>query len=426
MALHHAGELDAAEPHYQRLMKRHGDDPNLLHFYGLLCHQRGRSEEGARLIQKAIKRSPRYADAWFNLGMVRTAQQRPADAEQAYREALRAVPTFHKALEGLARALEAQKRWNDAFTEWQRLAHEAPAYPTLHLMIGSFLRRCPSPTDERLQEAARHLRLALAVPHTFARASEALGPVLVALRDADGARAVYRDWVARHPDDPVARHMLAASGAADAPQRADDAYVRQLFDKFAADFDQHLVGKLGYRAPEVLVAALTARLPPGTTGLDVLDAGCGTGLCAPLLRPLARRLVGVDLSAGMVEKARLRGGYDQLEVAELTASLAARPAAWDVVLSADTLVYFGDLNAVLAAAAQSLRPGGWLAFTVEALADPATGVRLGHSGRYQHGRAYVQAELARHGFGDVSIADDELRKENGRPVPGLVVLARRP
>ena len=51
--------------------------------------------------------------------------------------------------------------------------------------------------------------------------------------------------------------------------------------------------------------------------LEVLDAGCGTGLAAPLLGPYARRLVGVDLSGAMLEQARALPQYDEL-VEELT------------------------------------------------------------------------------------------------------------
>jgi len=158
--------------------------------------------------------------------------------------------------------------------------------------------------------------------------------------------------------------------------------------------------------------------------LDVLDAGCGTGLCAPLIRPWARRLTGVDLSGGMVEKARLRGGYDTLAVAELTAYLEGQPAAYDVVLSADTLVYFGDLLPVLHASRAALRPGGWLAFTLEALDGELDRSELSSSGRYRHSRSYVERALLQTGFGDVRIVQDTLRKEAGEPVHGWVVLAR--
>jgi len=175
----------------------------------------------------------------------------------------------------------------------------------------------------------------------------------------------------------------------------------------------------------VLAEALGAVLPAPAAALDVLDAGCGTGLCAPLLRPHARRLAGVDLSGGMVEKARQRGGYDALDVAELTAYLQQQPGAWDVVLSADTLVYFGELGTVLAAAHAALRPGGWLAFSLEAEEGEGDCVTLTASGRYRHSRAHVLHALERACFHDIRISEDSLRKEFGQPVRSWVVLARR-
>ena len=66
-----------------------------------------------------------------------------------------------------------------------------------------------------------------------------------------------------------------------------------VFDRFAASFDNNLKN-LGYRAPELAATALRSHVGEQAT-LDILDAGCGTGLCGPLLRPLCRRLTGVDM-----------------------------------------------------------------------------------------------------------------------------------
>ena len=241
----------------------------------------------------------------------------------------------------------------------------------------------------------------------------------------DQAADVYRQWLEREPDNPVPRHMLASCGAAEAPPRAADDYVRDVFDGFAESFDEQLIQNLGYRAPEVLVGMLDEVVPADGGGLDVLDAGCGTGLCAPLLRARARHLVGVDLSGGMVDKARLRGGYDALEVAELTAWLEAHPRSFDLIVSADTLVYFGQLGPVLAAAAGALRPGGWLGFTLEAAEGEAEVAQLTASGRYRHSCAYVEHLLADSGFEAVTVRSDTLRREAGKPVHGWVVRARR-
>ena len=108
----------------------------------------------------------------------------------------------------------------------------------------------------------------------------------------------------------------------------------------------------------------------------MLDAGCGTGLCGPLLAPYARRLVGVDLSEGMLALAKEKNVYDALMKSELTDYLRDHAAAFDVIVSADTLVYFGDLEDVLAAAAGALRPNGLFIFTLEHAVGARGGCRL--------------------------------------------------
>jgi predicted TPR repeat methyltransferase len=166
-------------------------------------------------------------------------------------------------------------------------------------------------------------------------------------------------------------------------------------------------------------------LGPPAGGLEVLDAGCGTGLCAPSLRPYARRLVGVDLSSEMVKRADDRHLYDELVVDELTAFLTGHPAAYDLVASADTLCYFGELAPPLSAAATALRSGGHLVFTVERATDAPAGYQLNPHGRYSHTDAYVRATLAGAGLTPVMIAAGFLRMESKQPVAGLLVAARR-
>ena len=95
----------------------------------------------------------------------------------------------------------------------------------------------------------------------------------------------------------------------------------------------------------------------------------GTGLRGPLVRDWAASLVGIDLSSGMLALAEQRGVYDRLHKAELVDYLRRNPEAFDLLVSADTLCYFGDLGEFADAARAALRPGGRLMFTVEALPD---------------------------------------------------------
>jgi predicted TPR repeat methyltransferase len=128
----------------------------------------------------------------------------------------------------------------------------------------------------------------------------------------------------------------------------------------------------------------------------------------------------------MLGKAQQKQVYDQLVKNELTEFLRLRPGEFDLILSADTLVYFGALDQVAVAAAAALRPGGLLVFTVEELVAPAAGepYRIETHGRYSHTQSYVEDALRGAGLvPDVARAD--LRTESALPVAGLVVRATK-
>lgn len=426
VAAHRDGDAATATAHYERALARDPGQPDALHFLGVMRHQAGDSEAAIALIARALARAPRHADIHNNLGNIHKERGDAIAAEACYRRALGFQPGHFTAVGNLAVALEMQGRLDDAFHAYGLLLKVAPKYAHGYHLLGLFLRN-HARDAEHGRQAAACLRRAWELDPDNLRALAALGNVLYLLGEHDAARQVYRDWLARDPDSPLARHMLAACGGAEAPARAGDAYVRSLFDAFAGSFDEQLLQHLDYRAPQLLAGALGAALD-GRCDLDILDAGCGTGLCAALLRPWARRLDGVDLSPGMLARARRRGGYDALVEGELTGYLAAHPGAFDVVASADTLVYFGDLRRVCAAAHGALRADGWFGFSVEALdaeAAAVDGIELGPSGRYRHTRAHLETALLAAGFGDLRIEPRDLRNESGAPVHGWVAVARR-
>jgi predicted TPR repeat methyltransferase len=261
----------------------------------------------------------------------------------------------------------------------------------------------------------------------FAGAWFQLGAIREAAGDRERAVAAFS---AARDADPAdyhgARLRLARLGVGEATPALMHTHVRRLFDQHAPRFDESLLQRLDYRAPQLLLEAVSA--VPRSAGLprftSMLDLGCGTGLAGAAFRAKVDRLTGVDLSAAMIAQARHKALYDRLETAELIEFLAGEAAAgarYDLVLAADVLVYVASLDAVAAAARGVLAGGGLFAFTVET--HTGDGVLLGESLRYAHGAAHVRAAMTGAGLDLACLAEVSTRTERGAPVPGLLGVA---
>jgi predicted TPR repeat methyltransferase len=224
-----------------------------------------------------------------------------------------------------------------------------------------------------------------------------------------------------------ARLKLAAHDAGPAGEGTAVGYVEALFDQYAPQFEESLVGRLGYRVPDLLdalVAEETTRL--GLSGFErALDLGCGTGLMGERLRGKVRHLEGVDISAAMIAETARKGIYDSLAKAELVATLNARRADVDLVTAADVLIYCGALQPVLSALMPALRPGGLVAFSLEAH-EGEEPLFLRPSLRYAHGVQATRDALVIAGLEVLRFETAVLRFDRGAPITGILVVARKP
>jgi predicted TPR repeat methyltransferase len=386
LVAHKAGRVAEAEAGYRRVLSRNPSHPLALYSLALILFHRGEIPEAIDCAGRAAEQTRSSGRFWNTLGSMLMAARRETEARDAYRRCTEVEP-------GMAEG-------------WYNL--------------GICLRN-----EHDYEAAIGALRQAISRTPPFGTAYEALAMLLYELGRMDEAARVGALWAAHDPANAKARHVMASMSGDEVPKRASDDYVREHFDAAASGFDKNL-GQLEYRAPELVARSLErlvgARLLP-----TVADVGCGTGLCGPLVRSIAKHLVGVDLSPKMIERARERGTYDELQVGELCTFLRGHPNAFDAIISADTLVYFGALEDPCRAARAASKRCGLFVFTLEALpeADDAD-YRLQFHGRYAHGERYVLRTLAAAGLEIESIRREVLRKERLDPVNGFVVAARCP
>jgi predicted TPR repeat methyltransferase len=420
--LHRADRFEGAEALYRRILEAAPDHPDALHFLGVLMHRFGRSDEAIGLIRRAIEIVPSHPDCHMNLGNIYAETERYDEAIQSYRQVLALRPDNADTYNNLGVTLRVSRRPDEARAAYLQAIALDPRHVNAHNNMG-LLHAARGEIKEAVACYCHAITLIPNHPH----ARQLLGIAYYTTGRYREAGEVFRQWLEDEPGNPVATHMHAACTGLNVPDRASDDYVETTFDKFADSFDTLLQSNLGYRAPQVVAQAFARHHPSADKSLHILDAGCGTGLCGPLIAPYAAKLIGVDLSGRMLAKAVGKEVYDALEKAELTAYLAAQSANFDVIVSADTLVYFGRLDEVAAASHRALRAGGALVFSVEDgdAANPAEGFRINAHGRYSHTTRYVTATLEHAGFVVESIDREVLRNEGGEPVHGLVVLATK-
>lgn len=414
------GRADDAGAICRRALEVMPGHPDALHYAGMAAYQQGHVDEAVALVRQSLDQVPDQADWHSNLGIMLLAHDDLEGAIQAFRRATVLLPTHANAANNLGVLLRVLGRYDEAETAYRTAISLNPEYADAYHNLALLL----DLTGRAAEAATAHLK-GLTLRPGNPDAWRHLALVYCLHGDRDEAVRLCEQWVARCPDDPQALHTLAACTGRNVPPRASDAYVQQVFDSFAASFEAKLA-KLHYRAPALLAAALA----DGVTAagdMEVLELGCGTGLCGPLLAPYACRLVGVDLSEGMLEHARAKHVYDELVQEELTTYLQRVRAAYDVILAADTLVYIGALEAVVGAAADALRPAGMFIFTLEEAVDAGatSSYCIQPHGRYNHRVDYVARLLVAAGLRP-AIERAELRKESGLTVPGLVVRATKP
>ena len=239
------------------------------------------------------------------------------------------------------------------------------------------------------------------------------------LGDVDGAADAFRKSLEADPSDVQgAAARLALLGEAEPPDALPPAYVARLFDDYAPRFNAHLTERLGYRGPELIAEALDA-VAPGRRFAHALDLGCGAGLMGGPVRERVDRLTGIDLSPAMIAKARESGLYDALETGDALGFLARSPSpAFDLVLAADALCYFGDLKPLFAACRRALSSGGLLAFSLETF--DGEGFRLQKTMRFAHAASYVEATARDAAFAPLMLRRASTRFEAGAEAPGLI------
>jgi len=385
---HQAGRLDQAAVLYRDYLRTYPKDCEALQALGTICLQGGQFERAQYFLGEAARHDPSSLDALRLRGAALMQLKRHDAALACFDQALRVKPDFVEALVNRSVALFEMKRLDEALAGFDRVLALDPQNAVAWTNRGNVFQ-----AQKRLEEAVACYDRALSLQPDLETAQQNRFYVQLELRQVS---------------------------------RIDARALRETFDEISPRFDALMVNKLQYRGHlqlRTLAERIIAHLAPP---LSILDLGCGTGLVGETFKDLAvgGRLDGIDLAPRMIEAARARGVYDDLILDDLETALAVPGRSYDLILSADTMVYLGDLAPTFSGVAKRLVPGGFYIFAVEA--KTADGWEQTPANRFRHSEAYLRAEAARAGLAFAGSMETVLRLEADEPVAGLVAAVSKP
>lgn len=418
LASHQSGDFSAAEDRYRQILASAPHDITVLYHLGVVLHQQAKIEEARQVLANTVANAPDFPEAHFSLGMVLMELGRNDEAGAALRKVISLRPNMQKALLRLGELLVLQEKYTEAVPLLRKAIqlHDNDRKAWVSLAIA--LRHL-----DFLEEAIEANNRALALDGSDDNYHSQMADLIYLLyrRNPESARQHAHHWISAFPSNAFAQHIGSGVLGLPAPDRASNNYVKNLFDNFAETFEGQLA-RLGYHVSDI-VDTMT-ELTDSEGGLVILDAGCGTGLAATSLRQKASRLVGVDISPRMLEKARGKGLYDELVEMELGDFLKSRQATFDLIVLYDVFIYFGNLASILDDATRALLPGGSLAFSVEC-GNEGCSFTLGPHGRYSHDKGYIMDIIKQSGLHLRKMQETILRHEFGKAVNAFLILATK-
>jgi predicted TPR repeat methyltransferase len=470
---------------YKQALQLNPTSPAIHNNIGNILYQLGRLQEAKEYYYEAIRLKPQYVDAYCNLSLILTKQNLTQEATTHLETAIQLQPNYDLPHQQLAHLLQLQGKPDKAAYHYQIALKNNDSNILAHHNFGVILTN-EEKYEEAIShfkkvlylkpqhvEALHNLglvfllrkKLAEALPYFLKLASLTkdfdvyynIGVIYMDLSRFDDAIIYFDEAIKIRPDDfsvyvnlatiylrrqnfikaekyynqahrlqpdnQEISYVLAALQQKDDLQKAPAEYIQRLFDQYAPYFEQHLK-LLNYQVPEYLFDTVRNIVDPKGRGcfLKILDLGCGTGMCGSKFKPIAQELIGVDLSIKMLEIAKQKNIYDDLKNITIEEAVT-KFSDIDLIIAAESLVYFGTLEKIFTGCYDTLKPGGIFAFTIEKTDQYP--YALQRSARFAHMTEYIKQIAFKNGFIILKSNEITLRKHYETVIKGFIFVIQK-
>lgn len=446
-----SGLFDKAIRLLQTTIANHPNYTAAFNNLGTVYYAKGKLEDAIHYYQKAITKQPDYIDAYYNLGLALTKKNSLAEAVKTYQELLKQSPNHFASRFHLACVLMQQNEIKNAITEFSTINTVHPYHfetlsnlATCHLKQGDLNNAklyyqnalTLSPQDTQLlfnlgcihlqqslmDTAIQYFQRTISVDPDFFAAHNNLGVAFLARQYPEFALQHFKKALLLQPENKGLAYTVNVLEKNKILTSAPPDYIQSLFDAYADHYESHLLNALDYQLPILFEKTLTPILQAHPQG-NILDLGCGTGLCGIPFKRFAKTFTGVDLSENMLAQAKQKNCYDELIKNDITTFLTNCSIQYDLILAGDVLVYIGDLENIFQLIHQSLKSEGLFIFNTEITNSP--GFKMNQSGRFSHNKAYLDELALKWNFSILSYHKIVTRMQNNEPVHGHFYLLKR-
>jgi len=150
-------------------------------------------DEAEKDFQKAVDGYPKYAAAWFQLGLVQQEKKNDEAARKSYAQALAADPKFVSPYQQLAMMAAHEQKWQEVIDDTDRLLHLNPVdFPQAWLFnsLGNYYLKNLDAAEKSAREGISH-----DAGHHYATMNHVLGVILAQKQDYAGAAQQLRDYI---------------------------------------------------------------------------------------------------------------------------------------------------------------------------------------------------------------------------------------
>lgn len=383
-----------------------------LNEYGLILEQSGDLDGALEKYIEASRLNAYYADAYANQGNIYLKKNDKVAAEDAYKRALANDRNFLAVHHNLAVLLFEQGRKAESLGHYQEAVIINPKHvPSIYNL--AMILEDMGDYSEAAGLYFNALVLGLKTKELDLRIAATLTGLYKMGKDAQKQALEFaKGWVKNFPDNPVAKHTLAAFGGKKDSQAA--AYAKELFDAFAPTYETTMQ-KLQSKAVSTVVEMLGDK-----SYKTVLDLACGTGLFATAFKGHYNSIVGVDISEEMLKKAAETKLYKKLINEPVETFLASNKQKFELIVAIEMIGYLDNPSVLFQGVRNHLTKNGHFALTVETAEKHN---ELSASGRYLYTADYIEKQLQSNGLKILSRQSIDLRKEDTGSAKGEIILA---